>query len=145
MSQLKGSIAELEREHSVTEKTQKKNSKSMKELSSEIKKISWKLHTLSNPYEPLPPTRKRGADNTVSTASSTASPEQFELRKKLHELQQQLSDLKDMVQSGDKDLVSYGRRIAYKRKALFYANLGSWCNVFDIATSNLAQLSEKII
>jgi hypothetical protein len=93
----------------------------MKELSSEIKKLTSKLHTLSNPYEPVPPTRKRGPDNTFSTPSSTASPEQFELRKKLRELQQQLSDLKDMVQSGDKDLVSYGRRIAYKRKALFYA------------------------
>ncbi len=93
----------------------------MKELSSEIKKLTSNLHTLSNPYEPVPPTRKRGADNTFSTPSSTASPEQFELRKQLRELQQQLSDLKDTVQSGDKDLVSYSRRIAYKRKALFYA------------------------
>ncbi len=58
---------------------------------------------------------------TFNTASSTASPEQFELRKILLELQQQVSHLKDMVQSGDKDLVSYGRRIAYKQKALFYA------------------------
>ena len=64
MWQLKGSIAELEREHSVAEKTQKKNSKNMKELSSEIKKLASKLNTLSNPPEPLPPTRKRGADDT---------------------------------------------------------------------------------
>lgn len=62
--QLKGGIAELEREHSVAEKTQKKNSKSMKELSSEIGKITSKLNALSNPSESLPPTRKRGADDT---------------------------------------------------------------------------------
>lgn len=58
---------------------------------------------------------------TFNTASSTASSEQFELRNKLLELQKKLSDLKDMVQSGDKDLVSYSRRIAYKHKTLFYA------------------------
>jgi hypothetical protein len=58
---------------------------------------------------------------TFNKASSTASSEQFELRNKLLELQQLRSDLKDMIQSGDKDLISYGRRIAYKHKSLFYA------------------------
>ncbi len=62
--QLKGSIAELEREHSVAEKAQRKNSKSMKELSFEIKKITSKLNALSNPSGSNPPTRKRGADDT---------------------------------------------------------------------------------
>jgi septal ring factor EnvC (AmiA/AmiB activator) len=62
--QLRGGIAELEREYSVAEKSQKQNSKNMKELSSEIKELTLKLNALSNTSESLPPTRKRGADDT---------------------------------------------------------------------------------
>jgi hypothetical protein len=43
------------------------------------------------------------------------------LRKNLIELQQLLSDQKDTVQSGSKDLISYNRRIKFKERALHFA------------------------
>lgn len=140
---LKGDIAELERERISAEKTHRKNTKRLKELSAEIKKLTSRLGALSSASSPsgaLLSMRKRGADDIdldegklmygifffgniliFYTASSTASLEQIELRRKLVELQQQLSDLKHTVQSGAKDLISFGRRMASKKTTWFYA------------------------
>jgi hypothetical protein len=50
-----------------------------------------------------------------------ASEEQVELRNKLAEHHQKLTDLTDAIQSGSKDLASYGRRITSIRRAWFFA------------------------
>jgi len=50
-----------------------------------------------------------------------ASAEQVEVRKKLAELQKQLSELKDVMQSASRELISYTRRAESKNKRLFFA------------------------
>ncbi|KAE9365442.1 hypothetical protein N431DRAFT_549648 [Stipitochalara longipes BDJ] len=118
---LKGEIADLQRERDLAAKAHRKNEKHVKELSAEIKKLNSRLSALSSTSCPLSSTRKRGANDDEASFPVPASAEQVELRNKLVGLEQQLSKLKDTVQSGSRDLISYSRRAASKNKILFFA------------------------